>query len=349
MDFSIPLAMRLLILLPIAFLGLLLPLFGQTRRGILFGVTVPIDFVHSHIALTALRRYRLNILALVVTIFCVAVLVLWTLPTTDSIAVALVATLAVLAEILGAFLLWHRQARIIKPHAAIVPLERHADLTSSPATVPILATALSLLPLAAAALCLYLHWSQIPARWPRHWSASGVANGWGTRSIGGVFGPLIAGSAIVVLFILVSIFTVRASGPQTAQRRRALVPLAVIAWLLAGIFCVIDLLPLTHLASSRFMLIAALCLIAVFAVALWLLRRSDLTLKATSVVPYDGTPDAKWHDGLIYYNPSDASVLLPKRFGLGWTLNFARPASWIYLGGILLFILFFITLTMLLK
>jgi uncharacterized membrane protein len=25
---------------------------------------------------------------------------------------------------------------------------------------------------------------------------------------------------------------------------------------------------------------------------------------------------------------------VPKRFGLGWTLNFARAAAWVYLGGV---------------
>ena len=31
---------------------------------------------------------------------------------------------------------------------------------------------------------------------------------------------------------------------------------------------------------------------------------------------------------MFYVNPDDASVFLPKRFGIGWTLNFARPAAW---------------------
>jgi uncharacterized membrane protein len=31
--------------------------------------------------------------------------------------------------------------------------------------------------------------------------------------------------------------------------------------------------------------------------------------------------------GPFYYNPDDPRVILPKRWGYGWTLNFARPAS----------------------
>jgi len=34
-----------------------------------------------------------------------------------------------------------------------------------------------------------------------------------------------------------------------------------------------------------------------------------------------------WKWGFIYYNPTDPKVFLPKRSGLGYTLNFAKPIS----------------------
>ncbi|MFC5703172.1 DUF1648 domain-containing protein [Cohnella faecalis] len=37
--------------------------------------------------------------------------------------------------------------------------------------------------------------------------------------------------------------------------------------------------------------------------------------------------------GMIYYNPDDAALFVDKRFGMGWTLNFARPMSWVIMGG----------------
>jgi uncharacterized membrane protein len=50
----------------------------------------------------------------------------------------------------------------------------------------------------------------------------------------------------------------------------------------------------------------------------------------------DRTPDAAWKLGLLYYNPDDPALIVEKRFGLGWTLNFGRPAVWLILLGILL-------------
>jgi uncharacterized membrane protein len=50
----------------------------------------------------------------------------------------------------------------------------------------------------------------------------------------------------------------------------------------------------------------------------------------TSAVPVgDRTPDRYWKLGIFYFNPDDSAVLIEKRFGLGYSLNFARPTAWI--------------------
>lgn len=44
--------------------------------------------------------------------------------------------------------------------------------------------------------------------------------------------------------------------------------------------------------------------------------------------------DEHWKAGIFYWNKDDASLILPKRFGVGWTMNWARPAAWVIVGGI---------------
>lgn len=39
--------------------------------------------------------------------------------------------------------------------------------------------------------------------------------------------------------------------------------------------------------------------------------------------------DSHWKLGVFYYNPQDPSLFLLERFGVGWTVNFARPAVWV--------------------
>jgi uncharacterized membrane protein len=43
-----------------------------------------------------------------------------------------------------------------------------------------------------------------------------------------------------------------------------------------------------------------------------------------------------YHWGLFYVNPDDPAIWVPKRLGLGWTLNFAHGRSWGMLGLLLL-------------
>ena len=47
------------------------------------------------------------------------------------------------------------------------------------------------------------------------------------------------------------------------------------------------------------------------------------------------TPDHCWKAGIFYVNPKDESLFVPKRSGLGYTLNFAHPWSWWVLAGII--------------
>ena len=46
-----------------------------------------------------------------------------------------------------------------------------------------------------------------------------------------------------------------------------------------------------------------------------------------------------WHAfRLIYYAPKDPQVWVPKFYGHGYTLNFARGESWIWLGALASFL-----------
>ncbi|WP_301244813.1 DUF1648 domain-containing protein [Paenibacillus vandeheii] len=39
--------------------------------------------------------------------------------------------------------------------------------------------------------------------------------------------------------------------------------------------------------------------------------------------------DDYWKLGFIYFNANDPSFTVEKRYGIGWTINFARPLSWV--------------------
>jgi uncharacterized membrane protein len=60
--------------------------------------------------------------------------------------------------------------------------------------------------------------------------------------------------------------------------------------------------------------------------------------------PIDDPLNYKW--GIFYNNKDDIRTVVPKRTrAFGWTLNFARPISYIFMGLLLLIVLISILLT----
>jgi uncharacterized membrane protein len=338
-------------LFPVVLVGCLLPLMGLPRRGVLFGVTVPLEFAAGAEAKAAVRRYRANAGAVALAAVA-AVLVVSALgkPLGQTWMLPVASVLAVVAELMGGMMVWQSERRKMQAHATMVPLERTAELLPQRHMGGLWASAAAMFPLAIEAVWLRAHWEMIPARWPQHWDAYGRVNGWGTRSGGGVYFPLVFGACIVALMTCVAGFIATAPGPQSKQRRLVLAPLAGLSWVLAGTFCGIGLLPLRHNLSVGVIVALVVALVcATLGVVVWLAWRSGIATTGPSAAPYDGTPDAMWRGGLIYYNPGDAAVIVPKRYGLGWTLNFARPVAWFYIGGTVLMLTLLLVMPVLLR
>jgi uncharacterized membrane protein len=319
------------LLFPVILVGGVLPFLGRTRRGVLFGVTVPLDFAASPEANAAVRRYRIRTASLAVATIAAVVLLLAVSGPGNALLFS-----AITIELLGGMLFWQIERRAIRPHATTVPLVRSAELLPHRPLGAIYASLAALLPLAAVALWLHVHWNSIPARWPQHWNASGHVNGWGTRTSAGVYLPLLIGAFILLMMTGIAAFIALASGTQTNQRRRALAPLAAMVWVMSGIICVVGFLPVLHeISPAMTAFTVAFYLLAIATVVICLIRQGMVN-SSPSAEPYDGTPDARWHAGLLYYNPTDAAVIVPKRYGFGWTLNFARPAALLFTGGLVL-------------
>src|SRR5258708_3359515 len=74
-------------------------------------------------------------------------------------------------------------------------------------------------------------------------------------------------------------------------------------------------------------------------------------IKRSTNKPADGRPigsifrdDARYWYGFLYYNPDDPDVLIPKRYGIGWTINFGHPAGRLF--AIIMLILLLLPLVM---
>lgn len=54
--------------------------------------------------------------------------------------------------------------------------------------------------------------------------------------------------------------------------------------------------------------------------------------------------DRYWYGGFLYSNPDDPAMFVPKRFGIGWTLNFGHPRARLFLITIMVLLLLLLLL-----
>ncbi len=94
-----------------------------------------------------------------------------------------------------------------------------------------------------------------------------------------------------------------------------------------------DLVGTVVAVSVAVMLLGCIVPLAVYVPRLVKIADGLREIAGTEVL---GTRGAGWKvGGHIYYAPDDPAVFVPKRSGIGQTLNFARPGAWAFLGGII--------------
>ena len=76
---------------------------------------------------------------------------------------------------------------------------------------------------------------------------------------------------------------------------------------------------------------------------LWIILAPLIFLALISLVPLLARPQKpsdpnSWKAGVFYANRNDPALFVPKRFGIGYTINFGNPWAWLVLG-ILVFVI----------
>ena len=174
--------------------------------------------------------------------------------------------------------------------------------------------------LSAAAAWLAVAWDRLPARWVTHWGVGGRPNGFTTKTPLGVFGLLLLGAAVYVSFEVILLAARRkpsvpassmALGTRIVETSVAIVLAATSLWL-----------PLAQPTSPLSFIVFTVAVIGVgLAGAIHLSARDAKQLVAR------GADEDGWQ-GLVYRNPKDERLWVPKRFGWGMTINFAHPSAW---------------------
>jgi uncharacterized membrane protein len=323
----------------LALLMLFLP--QLSRSNTFFAVTVDADLPRSKIGRQIMRRYRIGVLAsTLLGLASIAPLWWWLPPQWGLVAANLSGTLIVVFGSLLAFIACRGEAM---HYSQATTTQRSATLQAVPPLGHLIPGSiwLHLAPYAlilASAAWLGIHWQAIPEQVVMQVQGDTVRTS--AKSIGSVFAvPLIMLATLLLTHACMLLARFIRRLPGYLERVRA------INGFLLGVIWMIAVMgshnALVVLYGSGWITgpvgitinLASLAAILLLPVIMW--WRGAFGPSAKQSGQGDRTPDSSWRLGMFYYNPDDSALWVEKRFGVGYTVNFARPAAWLLIIGVL--------------
>jgi uncharacterized membrane protein len=173
----------------------------------------------------------------------------------------------------------------------------------------------------------------LPARIPIHFDLTGAADRSTPTTVLTAFLPVLVQAVVTAVLIATAALTMRTPRPGGRGRRAVAVAVLALATCLdlAGFVLATQVWRTNGtLSSGAGALALALVLAGVVVVVAASIRATTHPAGGPQEVDLDH------YRGVFYVNRDDPKVWVPKRLGIGWTLNFGRPASWVILGVIVL-------------
>lgn len=189
-----------------------------------------------------------------------------------------------------------------------------------------------------------LHWDVIPDPVPTHFGITGEADEYSPKGFGAVFMLNIVQLVLIAVFLLVNMSIRQArqqldpAQPEASREKQLRFRKANSVFIYALSLFVVVMLGLgqsvtlygwpTGHFSPAILGLPALLILAVFGFV-WYVARQGLDEAGSS--PHVKEDEA-WRGGFFYYNKADPALMVEKRYGVGWTINFAHPL------GVLIFV-----------
>jgi uncharacterized membrane protein len=231
-------------------------------------------------------------------------------------------------------------------------------LRTDPERFPWVWAAPALLVCAGTTVVGILRYPALPDRVPVHFTGSGSADRFAARSISTAFFPVFTQAALTVLLLALTWLSFRARADldparpaDSARRHRRFLVRTAVSLLLLAAFANLTLLagawamwhPDQRVAPALILLPVLAGLIVVIGIAVRTgqggsrLPAEDgaVAEESTGIVRRDD--DRYWRLlGSVYVNRADPALLVQKRFGIGWTVNFGNPRGVVLLLGLIL-------------
>lgn len=352
-------SMMLMIVLLLPIVGVLMAAtpFLQ-RRGEVFAVTVPASSQRDPYLRTLKRRYAL-VMGAATAAFTVAGVAVVLAGNEAGLMIVLLA--GTLGLTLGGYALmlhyraktkaykreqgWEAQAQEAVAVVSEVDVPRAISLSWNLLYIPVILVTVAI------AVIGYPH---MPDMIPMHASFDGTVNDWAPK------GPMVGAFPVLVqLFLAASMvfshWTILKSkkwaepgAPATSALAYGLFARAQSVFLLVtgllltggiGILFELSSMEVVTLGQAALVVMILVVPIVVGSLVLALVygqagSRVFKRMQGSNTLLADD--DEHWKFGIFYFNPNDPAFVLPERFGVGWTFNYARPVTWVIMVGGLL-------------
>lgn len=191
----------------------------------------------------------------------------------------------------------------------------------------------------------------LPNQLPIHFDNAGIANGFMVKEKAIWIAPSIQLFALGIMFLAYTIIAkskqdIDINQPEisvkqnTVFRYRMSAVVVFMGILLEALFLIIQLFTIGIIKNTIWLstipfVVVVIIIGSVLTIAFtsgqggWKVRVRES--KKKEEITINRNDDKYWKLGSLYYNPSDPSIWVEKRFGIGWTCNFARPISWVFI------------------
>ncbi|MGM9985766.1 MAG: DUF1648 domain-containing protein [Bacillaceae bacterium] len=207
-------------------------------------------------------------------------------------------------------------------------------------------TFLSLIPLlmaVASFVYLVMNYNNLPNQLPIHWNFAGKVDGWAEKSIANAFMPTIMQVMITILFTFICRWILQTRSrlnPTNIEESRKLAlnylksaaaTFLFLSFLTNSLFASIAYGMVTgNELSPTFMIIIVSLLFISAGIQIFVYYKygQRAFMKKSETMGYSPEDrDEYWLWGTFYNNPNDPSIMVEKRYGVGWTINIGNTGG----------------------
>lgn len=330
-----------------------------TRKTAIFGVFIPEPYTRHKVLESYKKRYSTVILTVGVLLFIVQLLIFTGSANEDLKAYVLLCMMFVLLNVSACgYLIFRKKIMELKKREQWEENveQKHVTDLSLRDQIFVLPSIFFILPMVitvALIVFTYMNFASIPNQVPIHWNYKGEADDWVEKSIVTVaimpllllciqFVFFIMNTGLVKSVIRLSVQQTETSVQRELKHRKGSSFYFAISSYVVTIFLVMlhySSLILQEESPPYFKLLSTGFIVVVIGGVLFIaLIQYKVNERFEDAQTNESMPsdDKYWKLGVFYFNKNDASFIIPKRFGIGWSMNFAN--KWAYVILIIIFV-----------